>query len=132
MAADDIHLHHYHAFCLFIYTNTRYAANGSCTPVLKIVARLPDHSAAGILYGHPFSGRIITYCKNELRSSTLGLGNQRLCICNKHSSGHFGSCRNGIYVGYVVCGISLLPALICTGKMEVTSGPANKTRQKMV
>ena len=103
-------------FAIFIYTNTRFTANCSCKPVLKIVDRFPDHGAPGILHGNSFPGRAISYFKDELSVDTLGLGNKRLCVCNKYCTRHCSSGGNGIYVGNVVCSISLLPAIICTGK----------------
>ena len=113
--ADDIRIHCSYPFRLILCTNSRFTENGWCKSVLKIVQRLPDHRPSCILHGYPFSGWVISNFKDELIVDTLGLGNKWMCVRDKHSSRYNSSGRNGIYVGNVVCGNSLLPATICWG-----------------
>ena len=103
-------------FAILVFINTHFTAHSSCKLVLKIVYRFPDHSAPRILHGCPFPGRAISNFKDELSMDTLGLGNQRYCVCDKYCTRNCSSGRNGIYLGNVIGGVGVLPAITCTGK----------------
>ena len=73
--------------------------------------------------GIPFPAGLFQISKHELSVDTMGLGNKRCCVCDKHRARYYSGSGIGIYMGNVVCGVSVLPAIICTGKNGTSNVP---------
>ena len=66
--------------------------------------------------GIPFPAGLSQISKMNSAWIPWAWGINGMCVCDKHGARYYSSGGNGIYVGNVICGISVLPAITRTGK----------------